>query len=143
MLTMKARFLGSSPLTILIRCLCGYRNYFSRQRWDYFRGGICDNCTAWIEYTFRVRPLERGGLQVALDIEYEHTPEREAIMTAFNIAKGELERAANLLSKSGSRERAYKALNLAQQAAAQVCLLEQDWTIEDAKVQRETYDTLC
>ena len=67
-----------------------------------------------------------------MEADYKQTPEREAITVAFNEAKEALERAAELLNRSGSRERAHKTLNIAQQAAAQICLLGQDWMIEDA-----------
>ena len=110
---MKAIFPGISPLTMLIGCTCGYRsNYLDRARFEHYNGGICDNCHAWIEYTFRVRPFEVGGKRMALEADYKQTPERKAITLALNEAKEALERTAKLLNRSGSRERAQEVVTV-------------------------------
>lgn len=67
-------------------------------------------------------------------LEFEETPERQAIAQGLGRAQAELESVGARLRSLGSRERAHKVLNIAQQAAAQKCLLAQDWAIDDAKL---------
>lgn len=65
-----------------------------------------------------------------MSFNYEETPQRAEIAGGLDAAARELERVSRLLRSAGQRERAHKALNIAQ-AAAQKCLLAQDWHVED------------
>jgi hypothetical protein len=46
---MNARFLGSSPLTIRVKCPCGLRDNFSRQLWETTGYARCP-CGRWVEF---------------------------------------------------------------------------------------------
>jgi hypothetical protein len=47
---MRATFLGSTPLTVLARCICGVKSYFDREQWQRLGMARCDNCRACIRY---------------------------------------------------------------------------------------------
>jgi hypothetical protein len=64
---------------------------------------------------------------------FEETPERLEVIAAFDEAQRHLEIAGNKLRDMGLKDRAHKALNIAQQTSAQKCLLSQDWALEDKK----------
>lgn len=128
-----AIFLGSSPLTALVRCPCGYRNFFDRDRWRESIFAVCDNCAARIEYdSLRIFHFTVGRSCMRGDeIKFEETLARLKIIALFTEAAARLEKAGVLLRQEGQRERAHKALNIAQRAAAQKCLLAQVWSIVD------------
>lgn len=92
-----------------------------------------DNFRCVILYTsLRVEtPVPGGGELEELNFNYEETPQRAESAGCFDAAARELERVSGLLRTSGQRERAHEALNIAQQAAAQKCLLAQDRHLED------------
>lgn len=94
---------------------------------------MCDNFRCVILYTsLRIEIPVLGGAELEeLNFSYEETPERAEVTACFDAAARELERVSGLLRSTGHRERAHKALNIAQQAAAQKCLLAQDWQLED------------
>lgn len=66
-----------------------------------------------------------------VEIKFEETETRMKIIALLDDAAARLEEAGVLLRQDGQRERAHKALNIAQQATAQKCLLAQDWSIAD------------
>lgn len=131
----RADLLGSSPLTILVRCPCGRRNYIDRRRWAYFGRAVCDNFRCLIDYnSFRVRISDWRAKNVeALEFEYEETEERKAITDGLQAAQEWLEDVAERLRAAGQRERALRALNLAQATSSQKCLLAQDWHFADLR----------
>ncbi|HZH33001.1 MAG TPA: hypothetical protein VEY11_19695 [Pyrinomonadaceae bacterium] len=45
-----ASYLGSTALTLLIRCPCGRRNYFDRRAWQWFEVAFCVRCWQAIRY---------------------------------------------------------------------------------------------
>jgi hypothetical protein len=131
----RADLLGSSPLTLLVRCLCGRRNYIDRSRFAYFGRAVCDNFRCLIDYnSFRVRISDWRRVNVeALEFDYDLTDERKAIIDGLQSAQDWLEHVAGLLRASGQQERAQRTLNLAQGASSQKCLLAQDWHFADLR----------
>jgi hypothetical protein len=45
-----ASYLGSTALTLLIRCPCGRRNYFDRRAWQWLEVAFCVRCWQAIRY---------------------------------------------------------------------------------------------
>lgn len=45
-----ACYLGSTALTLLVRCPCGRRNYFDRQGWQWLEVAFCVRCWQAIRY---------------------------------------------------------------------------------------------
>jgi len=45
-----AYYLGSTALTLLIRCPCGRRNYFDRRAWQWLEVAFCVRCWQAIRY---------------------------------------------------------------------------------------------
>lgn len=129
----RADYLGSTALTVLVRCACGRRNYLERERWEYFGRAVFDNFRCVILYiSLKIETLISGGGELEeLNFSYEETPQRAEVVSELEAAQSHLTRASELLRVAGQRERAHKALNIAQQAAAQKCLLAQDWHLED------------
>ncbi len=120
----RAAWLGSTALTILVRCPCGHRNYFPRRAWERYRRAPCDNCRAVISYS-SLRVMARGGVAVTASLQ-----ERGEIIEALDEAQAAFERAARKLQRTGQGARAHQALNYAQYAAGLKCLLEGDWAGE-------------
>lgn len=46
----RAHYLGSTALTLLIRCTCGRRNYFDRKGWAWLEVAFCVRCWQGIRY---------------------------------------------------------------------------------------------
>lgn len=46
----RAHYLGSTALTLLIRCPCGRRNYFDRKGWQWLEVAFCVRCWQGILY---------------------------------------------------------------------------------------------
>lgn len=46
----RAHYLGSTALTLLIRCICGRRNYFDRRAWQWIEVAFCVRCWQGILY---------------------------------------------------------------------------------------------
>jgi hypothetical protein len=79
---MRATYLGSNPISILIRCTCGRRLLFHKKTWEIDDCLRCDNCGAKICYkTLRVIPAPREGNMA--DGELEALREVEAEVRAF------------------------------------------------------------
>ena len=131
----RADLLGSSPLTMLVRCPCGRRNYIDRRRWAYFGRAVCDNFRCLIDYnSFRVRISNWRAKNVEdVEFDYEETEERKAIVEGLQAAQEWLEHTAALLRAAGQQERAMRTLNVAQGASSQKCLLAQDWHFADLR----------
>lgn len=131
----RAEFLGSTPVTILLRCACGRRNYIDRARFAYFHRAVCDNFRCLIDYnSFRVRISDWRSVNVEeVEFNYELTDERKAITDGLTAAEEWLEHVVGLLRAGGHQERAHRTLNLAQGASAQKCLLAQDWHFADLR----------
>lgn len=68
---------------------------------------------------------------MTLIVEYKETPERKEIVERLIRAKDDLEAVAVALNRSNQKERAHRVRNVAQSAAAHICLLSQDWKLED------------
>jgi hypothetical protein len=131
----RAEYLGSTGLTLLVRCACGRRNFFDRRRFAYYGRAVCDNFRCLIDYnSFRVHISDWRRTNVEeFDFEYEETEERAAIVEGLNSAQEHLEHVAALMRAAGQPERAHRTLNLAQGAAAQKSLLAQDWHFADLR----------
>jgi protein-arginine kinase activator protein McsA len=132
---MKARLLGSNPLTALVRCPCGYRNFFSKQDWSKLGFARCDNCNAIIAYnSLRVISTRCGRFGMSeLNATFEQTPEREEIVAELQKAQASMERVGELLRQGGYSERARRADNIAQRIINKRELLCLDWQDEDAE----------
>jgi hypothetical protein len=135
---MKAEYLGSAGLTLLIRCICHYRLYINRANWTFFQIAVCDNCGALISYpSFQVRTFCRKGRSMEGNLDnYEDTTERREIIAGFDELQTQAERlAAEFKAKGDSliwKQAALRALNAAQSVSSQKCLLGQQWAQEDA-----------
>jgi hypothetical protein len=129
---MKALFLGSTSLTILIRCTCRRRCYFARAEWHRLGFLLCDNCSAWIRYNDLtvMNHSHEGDCKMH---EFKETKARSQIIAEFNAAQAALESAAKLLREIDQRERAHETINIAQSCASKKSLLSLDWSEEDAR----------
>jgi hypothetical protein len=126
---MKAQFLGSTFLTILVRCPCGWKSFFDRAEWSRLRFMLCDNCRACIDYnSLRVTPTKPGEYCMH---EFIETPERRAVIEDLEEAEARMESARQKLSQMGMKERAHKVGNYAQYASGMKHLLALDWRDED------------
>lgn len=65
--------------------------------------------------------------------EFIATSERKAVVAEFEKAQAHLERAAELLSEQGYRDRAQRTVDIAQRASNEKHLLALDWRDEDVK----------
>jgi hypothetical protein len=86
----RASFLGSNPLSILVRCTCGYRSFFDRGEWQSRAFARCDNCGACIRYnSLEVIPFAEGGNcmeeKVASREEVEELRRLEELMREFKL----------------------------------------------------------
>ena len=127
---MKAIFLGSTALTILLRCPCGWKNYFDRAKWSGLRFLRCDNCSRCINYT----SLHVNNLpEVKGMYDFKETPGRRAIVECLTKLEQEALEVSELIKELGLEERAHKVRNLAQAASGQRTLITLDWHEEDAR----------
>jgi hypothetical protein len=81
---MKAEWLDSAGLTILVRCVCRARLYLSRLHWSRRRFTVCDDCKAAILYASLV-VIDYQGVEEFVEMISTQAHEREAL-------QGELER---------------------------------------------------
>jgi hypothetical protein len=126
---MKALYVGSNPLTILIRCLCGWKNYFDRAEWSRLRFLRCDNCLRCVDYnSLQVNDLQEVKGMYA----FKETPERRAIVEGLTKLEKDAVDLSELIQAAGYEERAHKVRNLAQAASGQRTLITRDWQEEDA-----------
>jgi hypothetical protein len=117
----RARIVGSTGLTALVRCVCGYKSFFHRVAWLVFEIVACNNCGLLIAYISLDVINHPGGRCVG-------TEQRLEIIRTLDEAEKLLERAAYLIKKEGNEERFRKTLDISQQAAGMKSLLEQDWS---------------
>lgn len=125
----RAAFLGSAGLTILVRCLCNWKNYYDREVWARLRYLRCDNCFHSIDYTSLCvnDPLEVKGIY-----QFKETPERRAIVERLLKIGQEAVETAELIKDAGHEEQAHKVRNMAQHAINARTLLSIAWHDEDA-----------
>lgn len=135
---MRATYLGSNPLTILIRCTCGRRNYFDRSLWSSCGYLRCDTCASIICYKSmliisafeRMIGMENDGMG-EIDASYVGTPERSEIVKTLGHAVELLHRRAEAHRSAHSELRTHRALNRAQQVRSVIDLLALDWHEDD------------
>ena len=67
---MRADYLGSNPVTALLRCPCGRRLFFDKETWADSGFLTCDNCRQIIWYkNLRVFPELGGGVMSEGEME--------------------------------------------------------------------------
>lgn len=135
---MRATYLGSNPLTALLRCACGRKLYFDKETWETLGFLRCDNCGSKICYDLRViSPLtgrvhmEKDKSAEGTDASYVDTPERREIVETLRRGVELLHRRAEAHKKARSELRTHRALNRAQQVQGVVDLLAMDWHEDD------------
>lgn len=79
---MRAEWLGSAGLTVLVRCRCGARLYLSRSHWSRRGFSICDDCKAVILYASLV-VISPEGVEEFLAMFSTEREEREALTKAL------------------------------------------------------------
>lgn len=123
---MRATYLGSSPLTALVRCVCGHARSFDRPRHPdkfIFR---CDNCRSLVAYPSLVVIVRRALRMENHDFTQEELDELGEIFADLDGAKGMLEAAALKLEARGYGARAHRVRGLTQAVDSQKYLLAQD-----------------
>ena len=128
---MKAKLLGSTPLTMLIRCACGQKNYFDRAEWQRRVFLRCDKCFSCICYYDLAVNVAQGDTSM-VDFNFKETSERRAIVEGLQKLERDAVAVADLMKAQGLSERAHKLLNIAQAASSQKSLIALDWRDEDA-----------
>lgn len=67
---MRATYLGSNPVTALLRCACGRRLLFHKETWQNAGFLPCDNCRQKICYkNLRLFPELTGGYMAQSELE--------------------------------------------------------------------------
>jgi hypothetical protein len=79
---LRAEWLGSAGLTVLVRCRCGARLYLSRAHWSRRGFTICDDCKAVILYASLV-VVAHEGVEEFLSMFSSQREEREALTAAL------------------------------------------------------------
>lgn len=79
---MRAQWLGSAGITVLVRCLCGARLYLSRQHWSRRGFTVCDDCKAVILYASLV-VINPEGVEEFLAMFSSEREQREALTKAL------------------------------------------------------------
>lgn len=77
----RAEYLGSNPLSVLVRCPCGRRNYFTRADWRRRGVAVCQGCGTGILH---------GSLQTVSPREAErmaqaHTPTETELQALYHV----------------------------------------------------------
>jgi hypothetical protein len=75
---MKAEWLGSAGLTILVRCTCGARLYVPRRQWAERSFTVCDECKAAIRYA-SLEVVDSEAVEEFVEMIITQGREREAL----------------------------------------------------------------
>lgn len=124
---MRANYLGSSPLTIMVGCVCGHPQSVDRHRRPAKFIFRCDNCRSLIAYPSLVVVVWRAEWMENHDFTPEEMREFGDVFAELDRAKAQLEAVAKTLEGRGYRDRAHKVRGLTQAVDAQKYLLAQDW----------------
>lgn len=123
---MRATFLGSTPLTSLVRCPCGRVRSFDRRRRPEKFTFRCDNCGSLISYNSCQVIVWRGLRVLFTDLTPDERAEFGEELSHVAAAVEHLERAAAGLDAKGYGDRAHKLRNDASSSKAQMYLVMQD-----------------
>lgn len=123
---MRATYLGSSPLTVVVACPCGRARSFDPRRRPPKFNFRCDNCRSVIGYPSLKVIVWRGLRMRFQDLTTEEREEFGEEIAAVDAALDHLEVAAKGLDAKGYPVRGHKLRNDAADAKAQIYLLMQD-----------------
>jgi hypothetical protein len=136
---MRATYLGSNPLTALLRCACGRRLLFDKKTWANLGSLVCDKCGGRIVYkTLRVIPIR--GVRKYMNVteavalfSFKQTAGRDELISAYDTLVAALGRRAELHKSHDNAELSALVLDIAQRAMLDLERLCRKWEESDRR----------